>query len=48
MVAVESNGTTPSPLAAGDMPQVAVAIESGWFSTVLKSSFDHWQRHDKG
>ena len=48
MVAVESNGTTPSSLAAGDMPQVAVASESGRFSTVFQPSFDHWQRHDKG
>ena len=48
MVAVESNGTAPSSLAAGDMPQVAVASKSGRFSAVLKPSFDHWQRHDKG
>ena len=48
MVAVESNGATPLSLAAGDMPQVAVASESGRFSTVFKPSFDHWQRHDKG
>ena len=47
MVAVESNGTTPSSLAAGDMPHVAVASESGRFSTVFKPSYDHWQRHDK-
>ena len=48
MVAVESNGTTPSSLAVGDMPQVAVASESGRLSTVLKPSFDHWQQYDKG
>ena len=48
MVAVESNGTTPSSLAAGDMPQVAVASESGRFSKVFQPSLDHWQRHDKG
>ena len=48
MVAVESNGATPLSLAAGDMPQVAVASESGRFSKVFKPSFDHWQRHDKG
>ena len=47
MVAVESNGTAPSSLAA-DMPQVPVASESGRFSTVFQPSFDHWQRHDKG
>ena len=48
MVAVEPNGTTLSLLAAGDMPQVAVASEAGRFSTVFKPSLDHWQRHDKG
>ena len=48
MVAVESNGATPSSLAADDMPQVAVASEAGRFSTVFKPSLDHWQRHDKG
>ena len=48
MVAVESNGTTPSSLAVGDMPQVAVASESGRFSKVFQPSLDHWQRHDKG
>ena len=48
MVAAEPNGISASSLAAGDMPQVAVASESGRFSTVLKPSFDHWQRHDKG
>ena len=41
MVAVESNGT-PSSLAAGDMPQVAVATEAGRFPTVFKPSLDHW------
>ena len=48
MVAVEPNGTTASSLAAGDVPQVAVAGEAGRFSTVFKPSLDHWQRHDKG
>ena len=48
MVAVEPNGTTLSLLAAGDMPQVAVASEAGRFSTVVKPSLGHWQRHDKG
>jgi len=47
LVAVEPNGT-PSSLAAGDVPQVAVASEAGRFSTVFKPSLDHWQRHDKG
>ena len=48
MVAVEPNGTTALSLAAGDVPQVAVASEAGRFSTVFKPSLDHWQRHDKG
>ena len=48
MVAVEPNGITASSLAAGDVPQVAVASEAGRFSTVFKPSLDHWQRHDKG
>ena len=48
MVAVESNGTTPSSLAASDMTQVAMASEAERFSTVFKPSLDHWQRHDKG
>ena len=48
MAAVEPNGTTASSLAAGDVPQVAVASEAGRFSTVFKPSFDQWQRHDKG
>ena len=48
MVAVEPNGATASSLAAGDVPQVAVASEAGWLSTVFKPSLDHWQRHDKG
>ena len=48
MVAAEPNGISASSLAAGDMPQVAVASESGRFSTVFKPSFDYWQRHDKG
>ena len=48
MAAVEPNGTTASLLAAGDVPQVAVAGEAGRFSTVFKPSLDHWQRHDKG
>ena len=48
MVAVESNGTTPSSLAAGDVLQVASASEAGRFSKVFKPSLDHWQRHDKG
>ena len=48
MVAVEPNDTTASSLAAGDVPQVAVASEAGRFSTVFKPSLDHWQRHDKG
>ena len=48
MVAVEPNGTAASSLAAGDVPQVAVASEAGRFSKVFKPSLDHWQRHDKG
>ena len=48
MEAVEPNGTTASSLAAGDVPQVAGASEAGRFSTVVKPSLDHWQRHDKG
>ena len=48
MAAVEPNGTTASSLAAGDVPQVAVASEAARFSTVFKPSSDHWQRHDKG
>ena len=48
MVAVEPNGITASSLAAGDVPQVAVASEAGRFSKVFKPSLDHWQRHDKG
>ena len=48
MVAVESNGTTPSSLAAGDVLQAALASEAGRFSKVFKPSLDHWQRHDKG
>ena len=48
MVAVEPNGATASSLAAGDVPQVAVASEAGRFSKVFKPSLDHWQRHDKG
>lgn len=48
MVAVEPNDTTASSLAAGDVPQVAVASEAGRFSKVFKPSLDHWQRHDKG
>jgi DNA-binding transcriptional ArsR family regulator len=48
MVAVEPNGITTSSLAAGDVPQVAVASEAGRFSKVFKPSLDHWQRHDKG
>ena len=48
MVAVEPNGTAASSLAAGDVPQVAVASEAGRFSTVFKPSLDHWQRHGKG
>ena len=48
MAAVEPNGTTALSLAAGDVPQVAVASEAGRFSTVFKPSLDHWQRHDKG
>jgi DNA-binding transcriptional ArsR family regulator len=48
MVAVESNGTTPSSLAAGDVLQVVSASEAGRFSKVFKPSLDHWQRHDKG
>ena len=48
MVAVESNGATPSSLAAGDVLQVASASEAGRFSKVFKPSLDHWQRHDKG
>ena len=48
MVVVESNGTTPSSLAAGDVPQVVSASETGRFSKVFKPSLDHWQRHDKG
>ena len=48
MVAVESYGTTPSSLAAGDLLQVASASEAGRFSKVFKPSLDHWQRHDKG
>jgi DNA-binding transcriptional ArsR family regulator len=48
MVAVESKGTTPSSLAAGDVLQVASASEAGRFSKVFKPSLDHWQRHDKG
>ena len=48
MVAVEPNGITASSLAAGDVPQVAVASEAARFSTVFKPSSDHWQRHDKG
>ena len=47
MAAVEPNGTTALSLAAGDVPQVAVASEAGRFSTVFKPSLDHWQRHDK-
>jgi DNA-binding transcriptional ArsR family regulator len=48
MVAVESNGTTPSSLAAGDVLQAALASEAGRFSKVFKPSLDHWQRHEKG
>ena len=48
MVAVEPNGTSASSIAAGDVPQVAVASEAGRFSTVFKPSLDHWQRHGKG
>jgi DNA-binding transcriptional ArsR family regulator len=48
MVAVESNGTTPSSLAAGDVLQAASASEAGRFSKVFKPSLDHWQRHEKG
>ena len=48
MVAVESNDTAPSSLAAGDVLQVASASEAGRFSKVFKPSLDHWQRHDKG
>ena len=48
MVTVESNGTTPSSLAAGDVPHVASVSEAGRFSKVFKPSLDHWQRHDKG
>ena len=48
MVAVESNGTNPSSLAAGDVLQVASASEAGRFSKVFKPSLDHWQRNDKG
>ena len=48
MVAVDSNGTTPSSLAAADVLQVASASEAGRFSKVFKPSLDHWQRHDKG
>ena len=48
MAAVEPNGTTALSLAAGDVPQVAVASEAGRFSTVFKPSLDHWQRHGKG
>ena len=48
MVAVEPNGITASSLAAGDVPQVAVASEAGRFSKVFKPSLDHWQRHEKG
>ena len=48
MVAVESNGTTPSSLAAGDVLQVVSASEAGRFSKVFKPSLDHWQRHEKG
>ena len=48
IVAVEPNGATLSLLAAGDMPQVAVASEAGRFSTVFKPLLGHWQRHDKG
>jgi DNA-binding transcriptional ArsR family regulator len=48
MAAVEPNGTTALSLAAGDVPQVAVASEAARFSTVFKPSSDHWQRHDKG
>ena len=48
LAAVEPNDTTPSLLAAGDVPQVAVASEAGRFSKVFKPSLAHWQRHDKG
>ena len=48
MVAVEPNGITASSLAAGNVPQGAVASEAGRFSKVFKPSLDHWQRHDKG
>ena len=48
MEAVEPNVATASSLAAGDVPQVAVASEAGQFSKVFKPSLDHWQRHDKG
>ena len=48
MEAVEPNGATATSLAAGDVPQVAVASEAGRFSKVFKPSLDHWQRHDKG
>ena len=48
MAAVEPNGTAALSLAAGDVPQVAVASEAGRFSTVFKPSLDHWQRHGKG
>ena len=48
MVAVESNGATPSSLAAGDVLQVVSASEAGRFSKVFKPSLDHWQRHEKG
>ena len=48
MAAVESNGSTPSSLAAGDVLQAASASEAGRFSKVFKPSLDHWQRHEKG
>ena len=48
IMAGESNNAIAPSLAAGDVPQVAVASEAGRFSTVFKPSFDQWQRHDKG